>query len=121
MENKVCAICGRELPLSEFHKSKYTKSGYKYWCKECCRQFRRVPEDVKEERKLALKERRKRQREDRLKMFENNTVAEILGGFKVYIMKYTKKGENKYNVVSTAGEVFKTNDKQKFLKYLEGI
>lgn len=35
METKICKKCGRELPISEFHKNKSKKDGYSSWCKEC--------------------------------------------------------------------------------------
>lgn len=35
MDYKICTKCGKELPLSEFHKNKRNKDGYEYQCKEC--------------------------------------------------------------------------------------
>lgn len=37
LENKtrVCSKCGQEKPLSQYHKDKYTKSGYTLSCKKC--------------------------------------------------------------------------------------
>lgn len=32
---KVCSKCGRELPLSNFHRQSDSKDGYRYICKEC--------------------------------------------------------------------------------------
>ena len=32
---KVCSRCGRELPVSEFHKNKSSKDGLQYYCKKC--------------------------------------------------------------------------------------
>jgi len=37
---KKCSKCGVEKPLSEFHKDKYKKNGYKSRCAECCRKDR---------------------------------------------------------------------------------
>lgn len=40
MENtKRCSKCGRELPLTEFHKCKNKKDGLNTWCKECHKQY----------------------------------------------------------------------------------
>lgn len=39
METKVCKKCGRELPLSEFHKNKGHKDGHLNVCKECHKQY----------------------------------------------------------------------------------
>ena len=38
-DTKICKKCGRELPLSEFHKQKGTKDGYRNVCKECWQQY----------------------------------------------------------------------------------
>lgn len=35
METKVCSICGKELPLSEFYPHKNSKDGYNAMCKFC--------------------------------------------------------------------------------------
>lgn len=32
---KKCKVCGKELPLTEFHKDKLMKDGYKNRCKDC--------------------------------------------------------------------------------------
>lgn len=41
METKICKKCGRELPLSEFHKHKGMKDGYINECKECVKKYRK--------------------------------------------------------------------------------
>lgn len=35
IKTKVCSKCGRELPLSEFHKKTKSKDGLQSCCKEC--------------------------------------------------------------------------------------
>lgn len=32
---KVCKYCGKELPISEFHKQRLSKDGYQTVCKAC--------------------------------------------------------------------------------------
>ena len=39
MKTKVCTKCGKEKPLSEFHKRKESKDGYKSRCKECIKEI----------------------------------------------------------------------------------
>ena len=34
-ETKTCTKCGRELPVSEYYKSKRTGDGLHAWCKKC--------------------------------------------------------------------------------------
>lgn len=36
---KVCVTCGRELPISEFHKNVKTKDGFQSKCKNCTREY----------------------------------------------------------------------------------
>lgn len=38
-KTKVCFKCGRELPVSEFHKNKATKDGLQSHCKECTKVY----------------------------------------------------------------------------------
>jgi hypothetical protein len=33
--NKICKVCGRELPLSAFKKHRLSKDGYTAYCKTC--------------------------------------------------------------------------------------
>jgi len=40
-DTKICTKCGRELPLSEFHKGN-GKDGYAYNCKECKKEYERL-------------------------------------------------------------------------------
>lgn len=35
METKVCAKCGKVLPVDSFYKSKFNKDGHSSYCKEC--------------------------------------------------------------------------------------
>lgn len=35
METKICAKCGKELPLTAFFKHGHTKDGYRNVCKAC--------------------------------------------------------------------------------------
>lgn len=56
--NKVCARCGEEKPLSEYHKSgldAYGNSMFKSKCKDCCSIEGRY---YREKHKEALKEKR---------------------------------------------------------------
>lgn len=49
METKKCAKCGRELPVSEFYKSKVHKDGYQSYCKDCIKENNRTKKsDIKQ-------------------------------------------------------------------------
>ena len=41
MRLKQCTKCKKELPVSMFYKSSYTKDGYRSYCKECYKQNNR--------------------------------------------------------------------------------
>lgn len=45
-------------------------------------------------------------------------AEETLGGWKMYYLKHPKKGESMYNAIATTGDVFKTNDKEEFLRFV---
>ena len=40
MATKVCNVCKREKPLSEFHRLATSPDGHQYTCKECVRKRR---------------------------------------------------------------------------------
>ena len=69
---KVCIICKIEKPLTEFHKHKRRKDGYREQCKECrSNNFKENYEDIK----IIHRERAKKFREnnkDYLKEFYKN-------------------------------------------------
>ena len=46
METKKCSKCGRELPLSEFHKFKRSIDGHQAYCKQCRKMSGNVLENV---------------------------------------------------------------------------
>ena len=129
MLTKRCTKCGRELPLSEFSRLKTGKNGLRPTCNECNRAIVKSWYAVhREERKeytrrynAAKKERLKtlaaREREQRQKEFKKN----VLAGWKMYVLNYASQRERKFNAVSTAGDVFRTNDKREFLAYLEKV
>lgn len=99
---KQCHECGEFKPLSEFVRNKAKKYGFEYHCKKC------HTDKQKERNKTAVENARK-----------YNKACLLIGGFKVFILNHVKNGEYKYNVVPTEGEVYKTNDKERFLRYLE--
>lgn len=35
METKICKGCGKELPLSDYHKDERMIGGHKNYCREC--------------------------------------------------------------------------------------
>ena len=51
MDTKICSKCGRELPITEFHKGRGYKDGYNCWCKECVKQYQQDNKETIAERK----------------------------------------------------------------------
>ena len=39
METKLCPKCGLDKPLSEYHKSRNSKTGHTNKCKSCCKEY----------------------------------------------------------------------------------
>lgn len=125
-ETKICTKCKRELPLSEFSRLKGGKNGLRSLCNECNRaivrawqkankeKIARYQQEYRDKRKQKMKTLAVREREERRKAF----AKDVLGGYTIYILNYPTNKERKYNAVSTAGDVFKTNDKKEFLRFV---
>lgn len=101
---KRCNKCKRLLDESQFHKETRRKDGIRSVCKECAKNYR--IDYHKQRTKLRFKEK---------------DAINILGGYKIFILNYASLKEKKYNIISTAGKIFRTNNKQEFIQYLEGI
>lgn len=123
MKTKVCPCCKKELPLSEFWRSKNRSDGFQTYCKKCQKKKNQKSyldylEKKRQYRKRkALREAKKDELSKALKPF----CVEPLGGFKITIQNHTKKGEKKYNILPIGGVLFATNSKNKFMDYLEAI
>lgn len=103
VKTKVCPCCKEELPLSEFYKCKKRTDGFQTYCKKC--------HNIKNRASLKKKKKKKR----KLIPFD------VLGGFKITIQNYARRGEFKYNILPIGGKIFATNNKQEFMDYLEAI
>ena len=42
LKEKICPKCKTLKPISMFSKDKTTKTGYRSYCRECCRKYRRI-------------------------------------------------------------------------------
>ena len=129
MLTKRCTKCGRELPLSEFSRQKTGKNGLMPICRTCnqekVREWQAAHPERRREKQRRYRQRKKerlktlaaREREQRQKEFKKN----ILAGWKMYVLNYAGQRERNFNAVSTAGDVFRTNDKREFQAYLEKV
>jgi len=51
MQTKVCSKCGKEKPLSEFHKDKVQVSGLACRCKDCKKEYNRIRNSFNKEQR----------------------------------------------------------------------
>lgn len=69
--------------------------------------------------KRAEREKLAKENEERLELLR---ASELLGGYRIYVLNHVKEGESKYTCVKVStSEVYRTNDKRKFISYLEGV
>lgn len=126
---KTCTKCGRDLSLENFYKSPTGKYGVYSVCKECQRKEckKHYLHNLEKKRamyrtynqKRAEREKQAKENEERLEILR---ASEILGGYRIYVLNHCKEGEAKYTCVKVStAEVYRTNDKRKFLSYLEGV
>lgn len=126
-EQKVCHKCGEKKPLREFSRQASCRGGYSTFCKACkskqAREWAEKNPERKKQMNLAYQQKVKAQtRTLAQKEFyaaKKDFQTDLLGGFKASILNYTKRGEFRFNIVRTDGKVFKTNNKQEFLDFLE--
>lgn len=107
---KECKGCHKILPLDMFPKDIENRDGHKGKCKECTRKYGKKYRELQKLKRLRL-----------LGILGKEERAEfLLGGIKVYILNYAQKGEYKYNVQETNGNIYKTNNSEEFFNYLRG-
>ena len=118
---KTCTKCGKTKPITEFYKDWAGKNETKNICKECYKGYYTKNLAIKQELNKAYRERLKEQ-ERKLEAVELLQASELLGGYRIYVLNHVKEGEVKYTCVKVStAEVYQTNDKRKFLDYLEGV
>lgn len=114
---KVCTRCKRYLPLDKFPKHQGYKYGVYSRCRECVNEQSR---EYYEKHRDYLQAYNRQYRAD-ITNYDIFKAEELLGGWRIYILNHFKQGESKYTAVKVAtANVFRTNDKAEFLKYLEG-
>lgn len=107
---KRCIKCGKLLDLSEFPLDRVNKDGHKGKCRKCTAEYNRKYNKQQKEKYLKIKG-----------IITSTDKAEyLLGGIKIYILNHAGDRECKFNVVSTSGEVFNTNNREKFFEFLRG-
>ena len=54
---KICIVCHKKLPITEFYKAKSMKSGYRNECKECTQKRKKeyIINNIKKEIKRSKK------------------------------------------------------------------
>lgn len=78
IKTKVCHKCGRELPLSEFHKKSSAKDGLQSCCKECSNKMASECAKRSREKKKAQKiENERIEFEKKYKIYTNRELAKF--------------------------------------------
>ena len=101
---KRCSKCGELKDESEFYKDATKKDGLSYICKSC-----------KYELYFKNGSGKYYKPKSKQKPIPN---FDVLGGYKISILNYTKKGEYKFNIIQINGEPFMTNNKNEFVHYI---
>ncbi len=110
METRICKQCGRTLSLNSFPYTNKDKRHRYHTCRKC----RKLNHNI------YMRNYRKEKKEmDNATI--NNLCEENCGGWKIYILKHYKQGEFKYNLLSTTGETYHTNDFKEFLSIISGL
>ena len=122
---KTCTKCGKTKPIEEFPKDLKGKYGVKAICKDCMHiYYEKHAEKRKEMNKVYCARYRQeiKEQERKLEAVELLQASELLGGYRIYVLNHCKDGEVKYTCVKVStAEVYRTNDKWKFLCYLEEV
>ena len=74
MDTKICSKCGRELPLSEYHKNGFKPSGeqkYRGYCKQCANELEK-----------------KRYRQKKAFINNNKRMCKKCGDTRVYVLEF---------------------------------
>ena len=113
---KICSKCKKEQPINQFHPDIRYRDGYMSTCKSCKRE--NAKQYLKEHPEYRLKKKLKHKMwYDKQKTLRDSD--NILGGWKITVPNYVKRGEYKFNAVSTNGEVFRTNTFTDFLDWFQ--
>jgi hypothetical protein len=113
---KKCRICGEVLPITEFYKQESCADDYETKCKACKKLLSKYTykrKTVNRQTYDRLRQKKKREEEEALRK-----AKDTLGGYKIYILNHPKDGEYSYNITSTEGLLFRTNDKKVFIEAL---
>lgn len=52
---------------------------------------------------------------------KKNECYAFVGGWKMFVLNYTKKKEYKYTALNTDGQLFQTNNKKDFIDFINEI
>lgn len=115
LEYKVCKICGKNKPLSDFTVDFGFKDNHVNSCKKCesqrKREYRKAHPEYREIVKNSVKKAKMEQ-----EIMDN--LDNILGGYRIHILKYCKEKEYKFNIVTTDGRSYRTNTFTDFIDWL---
>lgn len=77
---KKCTVCKKELPYTEYHRSKVTKDGYGYRCRACDKKARHKYREENKERFREISRRKQLKHRYGLSIEEYNAILKRQGG-----------------------------------------
>lgn len=100
-----CTLCHKDLPESAFYPSALKR--HQHQCKKCSYDMY----GKKHNQKYA----------DNIKKLPEREFDVFYGGYTIKILNYVRGTECKYNIISTKGNTFSTNDGNDFIEKIKKI
>lgn len=82
---KQCKKCRKELPLENFYKSKYTKDGYRSYCKECDKENNHVYYNNNKERLIEYQRDYTNNNREKVREYQNKYADLHKNERKIYL------------------------------------
>lgn len=102
-----CIHCDKEFPETEYYPSILRR--HYHICKKCYN--KKVMQYVRAYQKRIRNKKKE----------PNINPDKYVGGINIRILNHTKKGEYKFNILSTDGISFQTNNKKELLKEITSL
>lgn len=111
-EKAICRKCKQILPITDFYLNTGFPLGHSTDCLPCWQAKSRAYKEKARLEKWKAKQKLKRQ--------TLRDADYFLGGWNIYIQNHSKENEFKFNILSTRGEIYQTDDFNNFINYLKG-
>lgn len=105
---KYCTQCKQYLEEKFFGSNKFRKDHLTRICRNCINKY------VKNKKIRTIQQ-------ENSEDIANMVFNKVFGGYNIYILNTTRPGECKYNIISTDGMYFMSNDRKEFYKTMEEL